>query len=238
MWQTRGNKNRVKPRQCIVSAGQIVFVLHKKPGVQRLFHKTRHCNWFQYNTIALNFCLQNSATTVVWKSKSNMLYCCPSMCLDPGQRRGKVGNMGVGRGLQWKVILFKTQSRKMRLLYRKEAGVRVVRLLDAYVTHWVDLTSREKGQADEKKVLKHLALLPFNTVRSNSCSSRNCHLYPDYFSQCNGKCFEDIVLFGDLNLLQWIALHLHLWEREQKSGRAPARVFCLSQLWRGRWIPL
>lgn len=55
-WGGWGCKNRVihvlplfyspEPRQYIVSAGQIVFVLDKKPAVQSLFHKTefQHCH--------------------------------------------------------------------------------------------------------------------------------------------------------------------------------------------------
>lgn len=61
------NKNRVihvlpppynpKPIQCIVSAGQIVFVLDKKPAAQSVFHKTdfQHCHWFPFKRIPLHF---------------------------------------------------------------------------------------------------------------------------------------------------------------------------------------
>lgn len=95
------NKNRVNrvllplynstPKQCIVSAGQLVFVSDKKPAVQNLFCKNafQHCQWFpsKESHFFLSL-LTNSSEAAVWKSRIKYAVLSRERMLEHRSRKG------------------------------------------------------------------------------------------------------------------------------------------------------
>lgn len=95
--------NNPKPRQCIVSAGQIVFVLDKEPAVQSLFHKNefQHCHWVSLpkNTSVFLSVLTNGDVKIKIKYVLGGFFGGASLLLGTCQAaRGWVGAGVMGRG--------------------------------------------------------------------------------------------------------------------------------------------
>lgn len=168
------------------------------------------------------------------------------------QVRGEEGvggrwEWGIRVILQWKVHLFKSQKQRERkpLLYRKEGksgrGVEETawKQGDAYSSWLTEWTWQEEKRAGERRGKS------WNTVlhsRLTLFAVKAVGLWAVIFNWliCNAMAtaLKILFYFGAINrLADWIALHLKLWESEHKSWRALARLYCLSGLWRGRWIP-
>lgn len=192
-----------KSIQYIVSAGQIVFELDKKPAVQSLFCKTdfQHCHWLPFNRIPLHFiCVCKHRC----ENPNRLFHIIVSECGSGHLPKKKAAGVEIKGGeFRMDSLLIIAQSGERSLVYRKEGesvcGGEEVALKhgDAYST-W---------QAEGKQKSRNFQLCLFHVVCCQSCY---------YFSQCNGNSFEDLVLFWAINpLWERIVLHPNLRESEQ-----------------------
>lgn len=109
-----------KPIQYIVSAGQIVFELDKKPAVQSLFCKTdfQHCRWFPFHRIPLHFicvCKQRC------ENPNRLFHIIVSELVSGHLPKKRAVGVGIKEGkFRMDSLLIIAQSGERSLVYRKE----------------------------------------------------------------------------------------------------------------------